>query len=106
MNYQIDELFNDILESINEIIVSDVYTTKDSIPEIKEIIEAWYKEYNTKKTLKTITVTNLEFINEKIIDFFDKYIMIESTKENYAERLSFYWSILLHKWKDEMLGEN
>ena len=43
MNYQIDELFNDILESINEIIVSDVYTTKDSIPEIKEIIEAWYK---------------------------------------------------------------
>ena len=40
----------------------------------------------------------------EITDFFDKYIKIESVKENYSERLLYNFSHLEKEWKSEMLG--
>ena len=73
---------------------------------LKEKIESWYASYKETNTLKDIEVKDLENIDLEITDFFDKYIIKEPVKENYAERLLYDFEHLEENWKQEMLGGN
>lgn len=56
--------------------------------------------------MKGIEPKELESIGLEITDFFDKYVVTESVKENYAERLLYDFGHLEMKWKTELLGGN
>ena len=98
-------LFKNILDTINLILQDDFYTQKESLTDIKIKVLNWYDDYKQNSTLKNISVVELEYVDFEIIDLFDNYIVIESVKQNYVERLSYYFSILKKEWKNEMLGE-
>ena len=72
---EIDYIFDDIIECMNCVDKSDVYNKND-----------------------------IEYIDLELTDFFDKYIKIESVKENYSERILYNFSHLMKEWKNEMLG--
>ncbi len=103
---EIKDLFEKMLESINYILKNDFYSNKYSVPQIKDKVEKWYSEFNTKKTLTTISVDDLQFIDWEITEVFDIYFKHETSKSNYTERLLYDFSILERYWKDEMLGGN
>jgi len=98
--------FDGVLENIDAILKSDFYKEEDknNLRIVRLKIENWYKIYREHDTLKGIEPKELEYIQLEIIDFFDKYIVSESVKENYAERLLYDFEHLESYWKEEMLG--
>ena len=100
--------FNGVLKNIDIILKNDFYKFEDknSLKIVKLKIENWYINYKEKNTLKEIEPKELEYIGFEITDFFDKYIKIETPKENYAERLLYDFGHLEKSWEQEMLGEN
>ena len=100
----IKSYFDGVLENINIILENDFYTDKKNLKDVKILIEKWYKSYKEKKTLRGINPKELENIGFEITDFFDRYLTIESVKENYAERLLYDFGHLEKDWKEEMLG--
>lgn len=104
----IDSYFQGVLENIEIILNNNFYATKNKInfKKLKKEIENWYTVYKETKTLKGIETKNLENIDLEITDFFDKYIIKEAVKENYAERLLYDFGHLEENWKQEMLGGN
>ncbi|MGM9877990.1 MAG: hypothetical protein ACI33S_04995 [Bacilli bacterium] len=103
---EIDFIFDDIIECMNCVDKSDVYNKndKENLIKIKNKIEYWYKSYLKNSTLKEIMPNDIEYIDLELTDFFDKYIKIESVKENYSERILYNFSHLMKEWKNEMLG--
>ena len=97
--------FDGVLENIDIILNSNFYADEDKINfnKLKEKIESWYTVYKEANTLKGIEVKDLKEIELEIADFFDKYIVKEPVKENYAERLLYDFSHLEDDWKKEML---
>ena len=100
--------FKGVLENIDFILNSNFYAVEDKMNfnKLKEKIESWYASYKETNTLKDIEVKDLENIDLEITDFFDKYIIKEPVKENYAERLLYDFEHLEENWKQEMLGGN
>lgn len=107
INGDANSYFEDIIECMNCIYKSDVYENneKERLNNVKEKIENWHNSYLKSNTLKEITPKDIEYMDLEITDFFDKYIKIESVKENYSERLLYNFSHLEKEWKSEMLGE-
>jgi len=107
MKRNIDSYFEAIIENINIIMNNDFYDEKDKInlEDVKEKMKKWYKTYKEEETLKNIDIKTLEYIDLEITDFFDKYLVKESVKDNYSERLSYDFGKLEDYWKNEMLGE-
>lgn len=109
MNTQrdINSYFQDILNNIKIILNNNFYYDNDkkNLESVKLEIEKWYIIYKEKKSLKGIKTNTLKNIELEITDFFDKYVTIESVKENYAERLLYDFGCLEKKWKIEMLGD-
>ena len=103
----VNSYFEDIIECMNCIHKSDVYDNneKENLNNVKKKIEYWYNSYLKSNTLKTINPNDIKYMDLEITDFFDKYIKIESVKENYSERLLYDFSHLEKEWKNEMLGE-
>jgi len=103
----IDSYFKGLLEDINIILNDEFYNNvdKENFKYVKENIEKWYNDYKRNNTLKVIEPRKLEEIGLEITDFFDKYVVTESVKENYAERLSYDFGKLELYWKSEMLGD-
>ena len=100
--------FKGVLENIDIILNSNFYADEDKINfnKLKEKIESWYTAYKKTNTLKDIEAKDLENIDLEITDFFDKYIIKEPVKENYAERLLYDFGHLEKNWKQELLGGN
>ena len=102
----IKSYFEGVIENIDIILKNDFYKIDDKkklIP-VREDINKWYKDYIKNNTLKNIKPETLENIGYEISDFFDEYVVSESIKENYAERLIYDFGELELYWKDEMLG--
>ena len=101
----INSYFQGVLENINIILDNNFYSDDDkkSLESVKLKIENWYAVYKEKNTLNGIEPKELENIGFEITDFFDKYVITESVKENYAERLSYDFGHLEKDWKIEML---
>lgn len=97
--------FESVLENINIILSNSFYKNEDkeNLKLVKSKLENWYKIYKEENTLKSIGSKELENIELEITDFFDKYVAVESVKENYAERLSYDFGCLEIRWKKEML---
>jgi len=107
MDYkEIELLFTGLVESINDMIQTDLYTEKELINQIKEKVENWFDSFKNSKSLTKIKLEDIKFLDLEIIDLQDKYIMIEPVLENYIERTSYNFGILEKAWKDEMLGGN
>ena len=102
----INSYFEGILENINIILDNSFYSNDDkkNLEYVKLEVETWYISYKEKNTLKCIQPNKLKNIGIEITDFFDKYVMTEPVKENYAERLSYDFGYLEKNWKVEMLG--
>ena len=102
----VNSYFEDIIECINCIHKSDVYCNneKENLNNVKKKIEYWHNSYLKSNTLKEINPNDIKYMDLEITDFFDKYIKIESVKENYSERLLYDFSHLAKEWKNEMLG--
>ena len=66
------------------------------------IIENWFNSFKATKSLLSINVSDLNFVDLEISDLFDKYIEIEPIEKNYCEILSYNFSILKKYWKDEL----
>ena len=100
--------FKGVLENIEIILNSNFYADEDKINfnKLKEKIENWYTAYKETNTLKDIEAKDLENVDLEITDFFDKYIIKEPVKENYAERLLYDFGHLEENWKQEILGGN
>lgn len=100
--------FKGVLENIEIILNSNFYADEDKINfnKLKEKIKSWYTTYKETNTLKDIDAKDLENVDLEITDFFDKYIIKEPVKENYAERLLYDFGHLEENWKQEILGEN
>lgn len=98
--------FQGVLENINIILNNNLYKDidKENLKFIKLKIENWYESYKENKTLKGINPNLLKSIDTEITDFFEKYIVTEPIKENYAERLSYDFGCLEKHWEIEMLG--
>ena len=99
--------FQGVLENINIILNNNFYKEEDKLilKYVKLEIEKWYEIYKEENTLKGIAPEELKNIGFEITDFFDKYMIIESVKENYAERLLYDFGQLEKDWKVEMLVE-
>ncbi len=105
MDYkEVDLRFLKIFDNIDNIMSNEFYKDKGQLLKVREIFEQWYEEFKLKKTLKTISVKELEYLDLEITDIFDMYISTEPVKSNYAERLLFNLDILKEMWKEEMLG--
>jgi len=102
----INSYFKGVLENINVILNSEFYNENDkkNLEYVKIEIEKWYKIYKQKNTLIGIEPNELKNIGLEVTDFFDKYMITESVKENYAERLLYDFGHLEKDWKSEMLG--
>lgn len=105
-NRDINSYFDGVINNINIILNNEFYSNKDNLEDVKNKVISWQKDYKKNNTLKGIDVKDLEYLDLEITDFFADYVAIEPAKENYAERLSYDFSVLEHKWKDEMLGGN
>lgn len=105
-NRDINSYFDGVINNINIILNNDFYDNKDNLEEVKNKVLEWQEDYKKNNTLKGISVKDLEYLDLEITDFFADYVATEPIKENYAERLSYDFSILEKKWKDEMLGGN
>ena len=103
----IKSYFEGVLENIDIILQDSFYKqyNKDTIKEIRNKINNWYKSYKEKKTLKYIEPKELEYIQLEITDLFDKYYIDEDINKNYTERLLYDFSHLEHYWKDEVVGK-
>lgn len=99
-------LFIQTLDCIDTIISNKFYNDKDTIKEIKKIINNWYKRFQETNDLKGIETEELEYLDTEITELFDKYISSESVKENYTERLSYNFGLLEKEWQSQMLGES
>ena len=102
----IKSYFEGVIENIDIILTNDFYENKNELSNVKKEIMNWYDKYNKSSSLKNIEPEKLKEIDLEITDFFAQYVATESVKENYAERLSYDFSILEQKWKEEMLGGN
>lgn len=100
----INKLFCNIIKNIDLILTNDFYNQKGELLQVKEKINNWFQDFSETGTLLTITPTEVEFLDLEITDLFDKYIKVEPVKQNYSERLSYYYGILKREWKDELLG--
>jgi len=102
----VNSYFEKIIECINSIHKSDMYDGdgKENLNNVKKKIEDWHNSYLKSNTLKEINPNDIKFIDMEIIDFFDKYVKIESVNENYSERLLYDFGHLMKEWKNEMLG--
>lgn len=102
----INSYFEGVLENINIILNNNFYSENDkkTLEYVKIEIDKWYKIYKQKNTLIGIEPNELKNIGLEITDFFDKYIITESLKENYAEKLLYDFGYLEKIWKIEMLG--
>lgn len=105
-NRDINSYFDGVINNINIILNNEFYDKKDNLEDVKTKVISWQKHYKKNNTLKGINVKELEYLDLEITDFFADYVANEPAKENYAERLSYDFSVLEHKWKDEMLVEN
>ena len=101
---EIELLFTELIESLNDMLKNDLYTEKELINQIKEKVEIWLDSFKNSKSLTKIQLEDIQFLDLEIIDLQDKYIMIEPVLENYIERTSYNFGILEKAWKDEMLG--
>lgn len=101
---EISILFTNLLNTIDLILNSEFYTDKCDLIEVKVKIEEWYRNYKNSSSLKSINYKDLEFMDSDIMELFDEYIKTESVSNNYVERLSYDFNILLKKWKEEMIG--
>ena len=99
-------LFIQTIDCIDTIINNKFYNDKDTIKEIKKIINNWYKSFQETNNLKGIETEELEYLDTEITELFDKYISSESIKENYIERLSYNFGLLEKEWQSQMLGES
>ena len=100
----IESYFDGVIENINIILSNDFYTDKNNLKKVRKIVGNWYKNYKENNTLKGINPKELEYIGLEITDFFDRYLIKESSKDNYSERLSYDFGHLELSWKEEMLG--
>ena len=104
MNYkEIEILFDGLIESLNDMLQTDLYTEKELINQIKEKVENWFDSFKKSKSLTKIKLEDINFLDLEIIELQDKYIMIEPVLKNYIERTSYNFGILEKNWKDEML---
>ena len=101
---EIELLFTELVESLNDMLKNDLYTEKELINQIKEKVEIWLDSFKNSKSLTKIQLEDIQFLDLEIIDLQDKYIMIEPVLENYIERTSYNFGIHEKAWKDEMLG--
>ena len=100
----ITELFNNIIDDIENIIENDFYGDKGEIRKVRGIILAWFDDFNKNGTLKNISRDDLVFVDLEISTIFGMYISSESVSDNFCERLSFDFSLLKKYWKDEIVG--
>ena len=105
-NRDINSYFDGVINNINIILSNEFYGNKGNLADVKNKVISWKEDYKKNNTLKGIDVKDLEYLDLEITDFFADYVATEPAKENYAERLSYDFSVLEHKWKDEMLGGN
>lgn len=104
MNYkEIEILFNGLIEALNDMLKTNLYTEKELINQIKEKVVNWGDSFKKSKSLTKIKLEDIRFLDIEIIELQDKYIMIEPILENYIERISYNFRILEKIWKDEML---
>lgn len=104
MDYkEIELLFTELVESLNDMIQTDLYTEKELINQIKEKVEIWFDSFKKSKSLTKIKLEDIKFLDLEIIELQDKYIMIEPVLENYIERTSYNFGILEKIRKDELL---
>ena len=96
---------NKVLENIDIILKNDFYNDKNNLKDVNSLINDWYELYKKNSSLKGIDYKKIEYIQNEINDFVDKYLPTEPVKENHAERLSYNFGHLMHFWKSEMLGE-
>ena len=105
MDYkEIELLFAELIDSLDNMLKTTLYTEKEVINQIKEKVEKWFDSFKNSKTLTKIKIEDIQFLDLEIIDLQDKYIVIEPVLENYSERTSYNFGILEKVWKDEMLG--
>ena len=100
-----DILFKKIIENIDKIITDDFYNDKQNLLEVKKCIKKWQQEFELRKVLTTISVSDLKFIDIEISSLFDMYISVEPVEKNFVERLSYDFSLLKKIWKEEIGGE-
>lgn len=101
----INYYFTNAIKCIEYIIDSDFYNKNDKkeLVNVKVMLERWHRIFNEKNTLKEFSTKDIEYLDLEITDFFSKYITTESVRENYAERLLYYFGHLTKYWKNEML---
>lgn len=100
----ITELFNNIIDDINNIIENDFYDDKGEMSKVREIILVWFDDFKKRGTLKNISRDDLIFADLEISTIFGMYISSESVSDNFCERLTFDFGMLKRYWKDEVVG--
>ena len=100
---EINKLFSDFLKTLN-LVFSDKFCEKTlELKKVKSIMYNCFLNFQSNKSLIHINPKEIEFVDLKITDFFDKYIEIEDALRNYTEILSFNLSQLEKYWKDEVI---
>lgn len=103
---KIISLFDGMIDAINFMLKKDLYEEKDIIKQIKGKTQKWLNLFRKDKTLTSIDLDDIIFLDEEVIELLDRYVTIESYYENYVERLHYNFTLLEKMWKDEMLGGN
>ncbi len=101
---KIDLYFIKILENIDNILYNDFYDNKYNLESVRNIIDSWYQIYKQSNSLKNINYKEIEYVQFEIYDIFNEYFSKESIKDNFSERVLYYFEHLEHFWKDDMLG--
>lgn len=108
MKRDIKSYFEGVLDNIDIILKSDFYKIgdKEYLFDIKNIFYDWYNFYVENNSLNGIDSKKIEYLDLEITDFFDKYVKLESVKENYSERLLYDFGCLEKLWENEILNSN
>ena len=100
---EINKLFSDFLKTLNLVFSDKFYEKTLELKKVKSIMYNCFLNFQSNKSLIHINPKEIEFVDLKITDFFDKYIEIEDALRNYTEILSFNLSQLEKYWKDEVI---
>lgn len=103
MNKNIEKFFESLINTINLILDNKFYEDKMNLENVKIMLEKWYVDYKNSNSLVHIEPDDIKIMDLDITDFFDKYIAEEPMEHNYTEILSYNFSELEKKWKNEML---
>lgn len=100
---EIHKTFSIFLDCVNNALKNNFYCdSRKYLIEIKKIVSNWHEQFKKNGTLLSIKLRELQYLDEKIFEFVDTYLLIEPRNCNYSEILEHYLITLKRYWSFEI----